>query len=170
MKVFIEEQKFTQKLVIVGLSLAFIAIGFSIMKDWENILNGSTNEILEALIGLGIILLVSLLFANLKLKTRIDEKGIQYQYYPLQFSYKLITWNEISKCYLRNYDAIFEFGGWGMKFSFRKKRGKSYTVKGSDGLQLELINGSKILIGTQKKEEIQRTLDTYQHKILTNEN
>jgi len=165
MKVFIEEQKFTQKLVIIGLSLAFIAIGFSIVKDWKNILNGSPSEILEAFIGLIIILLVSLLFANLKLKTRIDEKGIQYQYYPLQFSYKLIKWSEISKCYIRNYDAIFEYGGWGMKFSFRKKRGKSFTVKGNIGLQIELKTGHKVLIGTQQKGELQRVLNTYQLKI-----
>ncbi len=169
MKVFIEEQKFTQKLVIIGLSLAFVVIIFSIVKDWKTISNGSKSDIFEAFIGLIIIILVSLLFANLKLKTRIDEKGIQYQYYPLQLSYKLTPWNEVSKCYIRNYDAIFEYGGWGMKFSFRKKTGKSFTVKGSDGLQLELTNGTKILIGTQKKEEIQRTLDTYQHKVISSE-
>lgn len=40
-------------------------------------------------------------------------------------------------------------------------------MKGAIGLQLELMDGKKILIGTQKKEEIQRTIDTYQDKIGT---
>ena len=31
MKVYLEEQKFTQKLVIIGLSLAFVVIIFSIV-------------------------------------------------------------------------------------------------------------------------------------------
>ncbi|NOR28731.1 MAG: hypothetical protein GQ540_09425, partial [Lutibacter sp.] len=67
--------------------------------------------------------------------------------------------------YIRNYDAIFEYGGWGVKFSFRKKKGKSFTTKGDIGLQLELNSGRKILIGTQQKEELQRVLNNYQHKI-----
>ncbi len=76
MKVFIEEQKNTQKLVIIGISIAFVVVCFSIMKDWENILNGTTGEKLEAFIGFFIIILVSFLLISLKLKTRIDEKGI----------------------------------------------------------------------------------------------
>ena len=170
MKVFIEEQKNTQKLIIIGMSIAFVAVVFSIMKDWENILNGSIGEKLEAFIGFFILVLVSFLLISLKLKTRIDEKGIQYQYYPFHFSYKIIKWNEISKCYLRKYDAIAEYGGWGLKLSFGQKRGKSYTTNGNIGLQLKLTNGKKILIGTQKKEEIQRTIDTYKNKIATHEN
>ncbi|MBK5210456.1 MAG: hypothetical protein JJE44_13285 [Flavobacteriaceae bacterium] len=81
-----------------------------------------------------------------------------------------MSWEAISKCYVRNYNAIFEYGDWGLKFSFRKSRGKSFTVKGNIGLQIALLNGNKILIGTQKKEEIQRTIETYQHKIITDEN
>ncbi|NOR27968.1 MAG: hypothetical protein GQ540_05520, partial [Lutibacter sp.] len=138
MKVFIEEQKFTQPLVIVGLSIAFIVVSFSIIQEWESISNGTIGEKISGLSGLVIILLIAILFAKLKLKTRIDERGIYYQYFPLHFSYKLIEWSQVSKCYIRNYDAIFEYGGWGVKFSFRKKKGKSFTTKGDIGLQLEL--------------------------------
>jgi len=53
---------------------------------------------------------------------------------------------------------------------FGQKRGKSYTTNGNIGLQLQLTNCKKILIGTQKKEEIQRTIDTYKNKIATHEN
>ena len=165
MKVFIEEQKFTQPLLIVGLSIAFVVVCFSIAQEWETISNGTIGEKITGVSGLIIIILVAFLFAKLKLKTRIDEKGIYYQYFPLHFSYKLIEWSTISKCYIRNYDAIFEYGGWGVKFSFRKMKGKSFTTKGDIGLQLELNNERKILIGTQKKEELQRVLNNYQHKI-----
>jgi len=165
MKVFIEEQKFNQPLVIVGLSIVFIVVGISIFNDWENISQVSISEQMGALSGLIIILLVALLFVFLKLKTRIDEKGIHYQFYPFHFSYKLISWEKISTCIIRNYNAISEFGGWGMKFSFFKKKGKSFTTKGNIGLQIELKSGKKLLIGTQKKEEMQRTIDTYSHKI-----
>ncbi|WP_299526327.1 hypothetical protein [uncultured Lutibacter sp.] len=169
MKVFIEEQKFTQPIIIIGLSVAFIAVGISSYNEWSTILEGSISEKLGSLSGLIIILLVGLLFLKLKLKTRVDEKGIYYQYFPFHLSYKLITWESISNCYIRNYDGISEFGGWGMKFSFRKNKVKSFTTKGNIGLQIELSTGNKILIGTQKKEELQRVLTTYQYKIKTHE-
>lgn len=167
MKIFIEEQKFTQSWLFIGLAFGLIVVTMPIIKDWAHISQGSFGEMLNDFGGILIILLVFTLFIFFKLKTRIDEKGVYYQYLPFHFSYRFLPWNSISKCYVRNYDAIFEYGGWGLKFSFRKSKGKSFTVKGDVGLQLELRNGKKILIGTQKKEEIQRTIDTYQDKIGT---
>lgn len=165
MKIFIEEQKFTQSWLFIGLAIAFVVVTIPIVKDWNTISQGSFSEIMNNLGGFLVILFVFALFNFFKLKTRIDEKGVYYQYLPFHFSYRFIPWDAISKCYLRNYNAILEYGGWGMKFSFRKSKGKSFTVKGSIGLQLEMMNGKKILIGTQKKDEIQRTLETYQDKV-----
>ena len=170
MKIYIEEQRFNQTWLLLGLAIAFIVVGFPIIKNWNTISQGSFLEIMANFGGFLIILFVVLLFKFFKLKTRIDEKGIYYQYLPFHFSYRFLPWNSISKCYIRNYNAIFEYGGWGLKFSFTKHRGESFTVKGNIGLQIALLNGKKILIGTQKKEEIQRVIDTYQNKIITNEN
>ncbi|HEY9170377.1 MAG TPA: hypothetical protein VIN72_12865 [Lutibacter sp.] len=165
MKIFIEEQKFTQIWLFIVLAIVFTMVTIPITKDWDTISQGSFGEILSNTGGILVLLFVFVLFNFFKLKTRIDEKGIYYQYLPFHFSYRFLPWDVISKCYVRNYNAIFEYGGWGLKFSFRKSKGKSFTVKGTIGLQLELLNGKKILIGTQKKEEIQRTIDTYQDKI-----
>ena len=74
MKIFLEEQKFTQPLVVVGLSIAFIVVGTSILKEWERISQGSLSEIAVDCVGLILITLVILLFFILKLKTRINEK------------------------------------------------------------------------------------------------
>lgn len=165
MKIFIEEQKFTQIWLFLGLAIAFVVVTIPIVKDWDSISQGSFGEIMNNLGGLLAIIFVFALFNIFKLKTRIDEKGIYYQYLPFHFSSRFIPWNSISKCYVRNYNAILEYGGWGLKFSFRKNKGKSFTVKGDIGLQLLLKNGKHLLIGTQKKEEIQRTLETYRDKI-----
>jgi hypothetical protein len=170
MKIFIEEQKFNQSLVYIGLSLALIVVGYSTFKNWDSVATANIGEQISQLSGLIIISLVIILFLFLKLITRVDEQGIQYQFTPFQLKSKLITWKDISKIYIRKYDAISEYGGWGIKFSFFKKRGKSFTTKGNIGLQLELKNGKKILIGTQKKEELQRTLDNYQSIIEQNNN
>jgi hypothetical protein len=169
MKVFIEEQKFKPLLVIVVLAITFIVVLLSITSNWDYIITTNLLGKISAFSGLVVVILVAFLFANLKLKTRIDENGIYYQYFPFHFSYKLIKWTAISKCYTRNYNAISEFCGWGIKFSFKKDVGKSFTTKGNIGLQIELKNGNKILIGTQQKDEIQQVINTYKLKVATNE-
>jgi hypothetical protein len=165
MKIFLEEQRITKPLVIIGLSIVFIAIVISIVYDWESISRTDGSDKIGTFISLAILPLVALLFLNLKLKTRIDEKGIHFQFYPIHFSYRTIAWDEISTCYVRQYNAILEYGGWGFRISFRKKIGSVYNVQGNIGLQIDLKNGKKILIGTQKKEDMQRVIDKYSNKI-----
>ncbi|MHB1148456.1 MAG: hypothetical protein ACYC01_12785 [Lutibacter sp.] len=118
MKIFIEEQKFTQIWLFLGLAIAFVTVTMPIVKDWDTISQGGFGEIISNLGGFLVIISVFILFNFFKLKTRIDEKGIYYQYLPFHFSYRFLPWDTISKCYVRNYNAIFEYGGWGLKFSF----------------------------------------------------
>ena len=100
-----------------------------------------------------------------KLTTRIDEKGVYYKFFPFHFSLKLISWNEISKAYIRTYNPISDYGGWGLKGGWSKSKGKALNVSGDIGMQLVLKNGKKLLIGTKKENEIKRVLETYLSKL-----
>ena len=166
MKVFIEEQKFNQPLVIIALLIGFIIASITTVNKWNAISNDNISAKISSLSGIVIILLVIILFLFLKLKTRIDEMGIHYQFFPFHLSFKTIPWAQISKCYVRKYNALGEYGGWGLKYNFFKKRAKSFTTKGNIGLQLELKNGTKLLIGSQLKDSLQKTIKTYESKLL----
>ncbi|TYP97543.1 hypothetical protein C7447_104237 [Tenacibaculum adriaticum] len=166
MKVFKEEQKFTQWWLIVILifsTITPIVIVFREYQASENTFEGNYHN----LIGLTIGVLISVLIFFLKLRTRIDEKGVHYQFFPFHFSLKTILWTEMSNAYTRKYDAISEYGGWGLKgcLLWNKNKGKAINVSGDLGIQLTLNNGKKILIGTQREEEAKRVLETYKEKI-----
>jgi len=152
MKVLIEEQRMTKPFVIIVLTLVFIGFCISIINKWEGISQNNLSGKIIAFSSLIILILIALFFFNLKLKTRIDEKGVYFQFYPVHFSSRLISWDEISTCYIRRYNAIFEYGGWGFRIGITKKIGRAYSVQGNIGLQIELKNGKKILIGTKKKK------------------
>ena len=169
MKIFLEEQKFTQAWLHILLIISFIVAATIIVMDYK-VATTNTN-LVEPIIAFGSMLLVYVLIFSLKLKTRIDENGIEFRFIPFHFTARSINWNEIERVYTRKYDAITEYGGWGMKggMFWRKNKGVAYNVKGDIGLQLELKNGKKILIGTQKEDEMKRVLQTYSGKITNHE-
>jgi len=171
MRVFKEEQKFTQPLIYIGLTIATLVIFTPIIKEWNSISQLPLNKQLGSLSGGVILGLMAILFLFLKLRTRIDEKGISFKFTPFHFKSILIHWKEVDKAYLRKYNAISEYGGWGIKggIPWVKGNGRAYNVKGNIGLQLELRNGKRILIGTQKKNEVEAVLKRYSSKIKTNE-
>lgn len=166
MKVFKEEQRFTQLWLIVLMAVSIIVPITIITKKFlrENT-TMTTNELVCSLL---IIFLSALIIFVFKLTTKIDEQGIHYQFFPFHFKLKCIKWKEISKAYVRIYDPIGEYGGWGLKGGWSKSKGKAINVSGDIGIQLELKNGKKLLVGTQKEDDVKRVLDTYQSKISKN--
>jgi hypothetical protein len=162
MKVFKEEQRFRQVwlMVLLGFSL-LVPIALITNEYLKENTTLSTNEFVGTLIGI----IASVLFVFLfKLTTRIDEKGIHYQFFPFHLSMRILLWSEIAKAAVRTYDPIGEYGGWGLRYSFNKKKGNAVNVSGDIGIQLTLKSGKKLLIGTQKKEAVTSILKTYKLK------
>ena len=105
------------------------------------------------------VLAVLILVYRITLSTQIDEKGIHYRFFPFQRNNRVILWADMDKCYTRTYNPIQEFGGWGYRGIGRKK--KAYNVHGNKGIQIVLKTGKMLLIGTQKPNEAQQTINRY---------
>jgi heme/copper-type cytochrome/quinol oxidase subunit 4 len=168
MRIFKEEQRFNQTWIIVLMVISTIMPLAILLHTHIN--NPESFSVLEFVIAILIIILASSMIFFLKMNTRIDDKGIHYKFFPFHLKYKLIKWEEISEAYVRQYDAITEYGGWGLKGGalWKKSNGKAINVSGDIGIQLTLKNGKKLLLGTQKSEDAKRILDTYKSKINTN--
>ncbi|MBS1759675.1 MAG: hypothetical protein JST23_06060 [Bacteroidetes bacterium] len=109
------------------------------------------------LFATSITLLCSLLFLSIRLDSQIRSDGVYVRYFPFRLKLKKYTWSEISQCYVRQYSPIAEYGGWGYRIGLFGK-GRALNVSGNKGLQLEFTNGKKLLIGTNKPEEITEVL------------
>ena len=157
MRIFKEEQRFTQTWLIVIIVISLIVPLAIILKEIDKL---STSEII---ISIGTIILASGLIFLFKLTTRIDEKGIHYKFFPFHLKFKTVVWNDIENAYMRTYDAISEYGGWGIRGGalWYKAKSKAINISGNIGIQLELKDGKKLLIGTNKKEQAQDVLSTY---------
>ncbi|MCI2230133.1 hypothetical protein MC378_13220 [Polaribacter sp. MSW13] len=174
MKIFKEEQRFTQSwLVIIPIIALIIPLCIGIYGITQQIfLKQPFGDQPMSDAGLLFFTFVMLCFSILififKLSCRIDENGIHYQFFPMHFSTKTIKWSELKTAKVRTYLPLSEYGGWGFRSGFfgNKAKGKAFNVSGDVGIQLEFKNGKKLLIGTQKKEEAKRVLETYQNKII----
>ncbi len=168
MRIFKEEQRFTQTWLIVLMSVSILIPLILIIKEYTE--ESSTMSSTEFILIVGLMLLVSVPIFFFKLTTRIDEKGIHYRFFPFHRKMRTILWLEINSASVRKYDAISEYGGWGLKGGFKRKKGKAINVSGNIGIQLELSNTKKLLIGTKKETDVQKVLETYHHKISNYEN
>ena len=92
------------------------------------------------------------MFYFMGLKTELNKDEVQIHFIP--FVKKSIPWNDVLKSEIITYGFV---GGWGIRLG--TKYGTVYNIKGNKGLALELNSGKKILIGTQKEDELKDFLN-----------
>lgn len=103
--------------------------------------------ILVVIFGLGL----PLLFFMTKLVVEVRDDGLYIRFFPFHFSFRKIPLEDLKTCEARTYSPLKEYGGWGIRYG---PKGKAYNVSGNRGVQLEPANGKRILIGSQKPEEL----------------
>ncbi len=100
-----------------------------------------------------LLLMSPLLLSLMNLKIEIREDGIYIRFTPFHLRFHKIAFSEIKSYEARTYRPIVEYGGWGIRYGLPPGRNKAYNVLGNKGVELELKNGKRLLIGTQKPDE-----------------
>ncbi|WP_343626389.1 hypothetical protein [Flavobacterium lindanitolerans] len=100
---------------------------------------------------------LTFLFVSFRLETIIRKDGIYVRFFPFHLKFRHYAWETLTKSYVRQYAPIAEYGGWGLRYGFMGK-GKALNVSGNKGLQLEFTDNKKLLIGTNKPDELTEIL------------
>lgn len=152
---FREEQKFTQWwlwLILIGVGI------IPIFGIYQQILVGEpfgdkpmsdTGLLIFTLFTWGLLAM----FYFMRLVTEIDPIEIRMNFIP--FTKKTVKWSQVKSAKVVDYGFV----GYGIRLG--SKFGTIYNVKGRMGLAIELKNGNKFLIGTQRSTEIQELVDRY---------
>ena len=157
-----EEQKFRQPWislpVLVGVGIT-IFMGFIIVKQLvlgQPVGDRPMSNVALAIVGPLVILFslgMGLLFVVLKLVTEVRDDVLLIDFRP--FVRREIRFTDITYCEARTYRPIREYGGWGVRFS---RKGTAYNVSGNRGVQLQLASGKRILIGSQRANELAQAI------------
>jgi len=100
-------------------------------------------------IALGVLLFW--LFVSSRLETRVTDAGIFIRFYPFHIRRIKIPFEEIKDFQACSYNPIVDYGGWGIRYGVK---GRAYNVSGNRGVRLTFKDGSTLLVGSQKPEEL----------------
>lgn len=89
-----------------------------------------------------------LMFLFWTMRTEVRSDSVYIRFRPVK---RRIPLEDIKSVEARTYSPIREYGGWGFRYG---RSGKAYNVSGNRGVQLELKSGERILIGSQKAEDL----------------
>lgn len=103
-------------------------------------------------------IVISIVLIIVKLETEVRSDGLYVRFSPFHTDYKKFTSDSISEYYICRYKPLREYGGRGIRFG---KNGKAYNMSGNKGVQLVLKNGRRLLIGSQKPQELAEAINSF---------
>lgn len=107
--------------------------------------------------GVLLSLVVTFFISQVSLDTQVRKDGVYVRFFPFRLSFKQYSWAQITRAYIREYNPLMEYGGWGIRYGLFG-RGRALNVAGNKGLQLEFTDGTKLLIGTQEPAQLETVL------------
>jgi hypothetical protein len=161
---FREEQRFRQlwlwALLVVTLVPPTLLLGLGWMQQVVRGRPFGARPAPDLVLTLITLLIVVLTIATLwamraaRLITEVRTDGLRVQFIPFHRHPRRIE--GIRSFTVRDYSPIGEYGGWGLRWGGPKNL--AYNVSGARGVQLELEDGRRILIGSQRPEELHAAL------------
>ncbi len=151
-RLYEEVQRLRQWLFVVPIAIATAAIWWAFFK--QVVLNDPTGVqplpswlawALAFVFGLGL----PALGWSMRLITEVRPGLLWVRLSP--FRGRRIPTKEIDSAFSREYSPISEYGGWGVRVG---RSGRAYNAYGNKGVQLVLRDGSKILVGSQRPDDL----------------
>ena len=94
-----------------------------------------------------------------KITTHINQDSIQFCIKPFG-RWQTINWAAIERVYVREFTLWGEYPQ-GLGGYRQGANGYAYVINGTYGLQINKKSGGKILLGTQRPDELQAFLNTH---------
>ncbi|MFC1780689.1 hypothetical protein ACFLZ8_00305 [Planctomycetota bacterium] len=130
----------------------------ALKKEFAQEIPPDTPELILAIVaGIGVPIAIAVLFVLLRLETEVRSDGLYVRFSPFHIRFKRFDPEDLSEYYARQYKPVREYGGWGIRCGLFGK-GRAYNVSGNKGVQLVFNDGKKLLIGSQRAEELEQAI------------
>lgn len=157
MKLLFEEKQYMRQLWLLAITLIpiLIPVIFQFFPSEVNTtsIQSGTGEIVFTIIMLAFAGFMFCLFYFLKLTTRIYEDRIEYGWNIPTSELNIVYWNEVKSIDMLNYSFV------GYGYRLFTAYGTVYNTKGDFGIQIVKKNGEKLLIGSNKADELKKNVE-----------
>lgn len=151
---FEEVQKFRQIWIWILVACCVAAGVLTLISvPWSDGIAGISISFFAPLVGFGIAVLIYM--AKLRVVVYRDHLFIHYR----PFLSRKIAYDNIKTVKAETYSPIGEFGGWGVR---GWGSNKAYNVSGNKGVRLTFIDDKRLLIGSQKADELAQAIELAQ--------
>lgn len=158
---FHEEQRFRQPwlwTLLGGVALAEIGIfgygmiqQFVLGRPWGDRPMSDPALLLAGMATVLFSLGLLALFLAMRLVTEVREDGLSVRFFPFHLRETVFRPGEIQSSEAVEYRPLLDYGGWGIRYG---RGGKAYNVSGNRGVRLEFADGKRLLIGSQRADEL----------------
>ena len=140
---FEERQRFLRRGLGAGLLAVLVAVSLAAWVEFREGLPGTRQLLLllpTAVVGL-------LIFTELHVT--VTPEAVRVRMRP--FVNRTIARTNIAGAEARTYRPVREYGGWGVRLG---RRGWAYNVSGNRGVLLTLVEGRRVMIGSQRAGDL----------------
>ena len=111
----------------------------------------------KVLVAGGVVLPPALVLGALRMLTLVTPAELRISFGFLPAYKRVVAIDAIASIEVVQYHPIRDYGGWGLRF--RPDGERAYNARGDRGVRIRLRDGSRLLIGSQRPEELARALD-----------
>jgi hypothetical protein len=160
--VFREEQYFDWRVYALIAALELVA-GFALVwltRRWDFVAALLAHKwSLEFSLGaaLGLALPMALAVFLLQMTTEVTPTEVRVWFGWIPIYRRVIAITDIRRYHVVQYRPILDYGGWGIRAGRDGER--VLNARGNRGVRLELSDGTKLLIGSQRPEELAETIE-----------
>lgn len=104
------------------------------------------------------LLVVALMVCMMRMTTRVDADGVTVVFGLVPLHTRKIAFTEIVSAEAETYSPLREFGGWGLR---GWGNNRAINMAGNRGVRLQLKDGRRLLIGSQRAEELAQAIRSY---------
>ena len=162
---FREEQGFRSawlRPVLLGISaLLIVLFGWGLYQQiilhqpWGDRPMSDTGLVVLSIVMFALPFALPFFFLRSKLVVTVDREVVRVSLVP--FARRSVPITEIAQAQPRKCNPLREFGGVGVRWT---PNGWAYLVAGDMGVQLLLVNGKRIFVGSQRPDELAAAIAT----------
>jgi hypothetical protein len=151
-----EEQPFARTWVWIPVVIVVAVAWYFFFREMVWSPEGSRAPVGLWIMFIAVGVLTPALFFSMRLIVTLNRRTFLIRMWPLYR--RTVPVADIVSVEAVTYRPILEFGGWGVRYSL-KRRAWGYTVSGKEGVQLELANGKRILVGSKENTRLASVLE-----------